>query len=92
MDTGFLWDGDKRKKVFTIHGVAFHEVVAAFEDEDGFDVEDPQGHQDRFLMVASTASSRLLAVVYEVEDQEIYRIVTAFDAEGAYRDEYYNRP
>ena len=43
-------------------------------------------------MVASTASSRLLAVVYEVEDQEIYRIVTAFDAEGAYRDEYYNRP
>lgn len=92
MDTGFLWDGTKRELVLKTHGVAFHEVVAAFDDEQGFDVQDPQGHEDRYLMVAATSAGRVLAVVYEVEDQEIYRIVTAFDAEGGYLDEYDNRP
>lgn len=90
MDSGFLWDSRKRARVLREHRVQFHEVVAAFDDQRGFDVPDPQGNRDRYLMVARTPADRLLAVVYEVESEEIFRIVTAFDADGAYRDEYYD--
>jgi len=88
MDTGFFWDEMKRRQVFKEHDVNFYEVVSAFDDQRGLDLPDPQHHEDRYLLVGYTVTARILVIVYEALDEAIYRIITAFDAEGAYRHAY----
>lgn len=90
MDVGFLWDEDKYELVRREHNVAFHEVVSCFDDERVLEVDDPQGHPDRFMLVAETAARRVLQVVVSEQDLPIYRIITAFDAAKAWLDEYNN--
>lgn len=89
MDIGFLWDEHKYGIVRKNHAVIFSEVVAAFEDEAGYEVPDPAGHEDRFVHVGRTATDRLLFVVFSEEDLPLYRIITAFDAKGRWIDEYF---
>ena len=88
MDIGFVWDERKYRKVVAEHQVRFYEVVSAFEDEDGFELPDPAGHQDRWMWVGQTSEGRVLVVIYSEEDLPLYRLITAFDAQGAWRDEY----
>jgi uncharacterized DUF497 family protein len=47
MDIGFVWDEDKYLQVQTEHDVQFYEVVAACHDPNGYEIPDPQGHNDR---------------------------------------------
>ncbi len=91
MDVGFVWDDTKYKAVVKKHNVAFYEVVAAFDDLVGYEVPDSVGHEDRWLWVGKTPWDRLLIVVYTEQDLPLYRIITAFDAEGRWIDEYYGR-
>lgn len=49
MDIGFVWDEQKYQQVVDDHQVRFHEVVAAFEDPNGYEVPDPAGHADRWM-------------------------------------------
>lgn len=42
------------------------------------------------MLVAQTASRRVLQVVVSERDLPVYRIITAFDAANAWLDEYEN--
>lgn len=66
-------------------------MVSAFDDEQGYEVPDPAGHDDRYLMVARTTTDRTLIVVFSEEELPLYRIITAFEAEGRWLDEYRQR-
>ena len=91
MDIGFVWDETKYQAVVKEHNVQFYEVVAAFDDIDGYEVPDPADHEDRWLWVGRTPWDRLLIIVYSEQDLPLYRIITAFDAEGRWIDEYFQR-
>ena len=91
MDIGFIWDEDKYQEVQSKHGVQFYEVVSAFDDPNGYETPDSTVHEDRWVLVGMTASGRVLAIVFSDEDMPIYRLITAFDAEGKLLDEYYKR-
>jgi hypothetical protein len=47
--------------------------------------------EDRWLWVGKTPWDRLLIIVYTKQDLPLYRIITAYDAEGRWIDEYYGR-
>lgn len=87
MDIGFVWDENKYRKVLKAHGVKFYEVVSAFEDPSGYEFPDLE-KEDRWIWVGKTFEGRTLAIVYSEEELPIYRIITAFDAEGRLLNEY----
>ena len=91
MDKGFIWDEDKYEKVQAKHGVQFYEVVSAFDDPNGYEVPDPRRHEGRWTWIGRTAAGRLLTIIFSEEDFPLYRLITAFDAEGNLHDEYYKR-
>jgi hypothetical protein len=66
-------------------------VVAALDDPKGYAVPDPAEHKDRGLWIGKTPWDRILSVVYSEEDLPRYRIITAFDAEREWIDEYYRK-
>ena len=88
MDIGFVWDEEKYQEVQAAHQVRFFEVVSAFDDPNGYEITDSTGHEDRCMWVGSTFAGRLLAVVYSEEVLPLYRLITAFDAEGRLLNEY----
>jgi len=91
MDIGFVWDEDKYQTTFERHNVRFYEVVSAFDDPNGYEIPDPAGHEDQWMWVGQTVNRRVLVVIYSEEDLPLYRLITAFDAEGRWLDEYYQR-
>ena len=91
MDIGFIWAEDKYQEVQSKHGVQFYEVVSAFDDPNGYETPGSAVHEDRWVLVGLTTSGRVLAIVFSDEDVPIYRLITAFDAEGELLDEYYRR-
>jgi len=88
MDIGFVWDESKYRDVVRRHGVLFHEVVSAFDDHRGIERPDPNGHDNRFVLVAASATGRVLFIVLSDDDLPLYRIITAFDAQGGWLNEY----
>ena len=64
MDIGFIWDDDKYKEVQRKHRVQFYEVVSAFEDPNGYEIDDPTVHEDRWILVGITAGGRILTIVF----------------------------
>ena len=95
MDIGYVWDEGKYGDVRRKHGVTFAEVVSAFEDKHNYEETDPAGHADRCLLIGETTGGRLLQVVFTLDYTEagapLYRIITAFDAERRWLDEYHER-
>ena len=91
MDIGFIWDEFKYEQVKKEHHVYFYEVVSAFDDACGYEIPDPGGFEDRWLWVGQTALDRILAIVYSEVDLPLYRVITAFDAQGMLFDEYTKR-
>lgn len=89
MDIGFVWDEMKYKTVSQRHSVSFYEVVAAFDDPKGLEIPDTVEHEDRWVWIGRTPWDRLLAIVYTEQDLPLYRIITAFDAEGRWIYEYH---
>ena len=91
MDIGFVWDIDKYEEVQRRHDVQFYEVVSAFDDPHGYYISDPQGHADRCMLVASTFNGRILSIIYSDEDAPLNRLITAYDAEQRFINEYDRR-
>ena len=91
MDIGFIWDEDKYQEVQRKHSVQFYEIVSAFDDPDVQVVPDPQGNEDRWMLVAKTFNGRILSIICSDEDAPLQRSITAFDASGEALDEYYRR-
>ena len=54
MDVGFVWDEAKYRAVVEQHSVSFYEVVAAFDDPAGYEVEGDTTHEQRYLWVGKT--------------------------------------
>ena len=92
MDIGFIWDEKKYHIVVREHNVQFYEVVAAFDEPNGYEMPDPAGHEDRWLWIGRTPWDRVLAIVYSEQELPLYRIITAYDAERRWIDEYYQGP
>jgi uncharacterized DUF497 family protein len=88
MDIGFIWDEEKYQRVVANHHVRFYEIISAFEDRNGYEVPDPAGHADRWMWVGRTVHGRVLVIIYSEEELPLYRIITAFDAEGRWLDAY----
>lgn len=88
MDIGFIWDEHKYRQVSTEHNVGFYEVVSTLDDQQGYEVSDPAGHEGRWMWVGKTVQDRVLVVVYSEEELPLYRIITAFEAEGSWRYAY----
>ena len=91
MDIGYVWDETKYKKVLSEHNVQFYEVVAAFADPGGFETPSPVEHEERWRWLGRTPWGRLLMIIFTVEEAPLYRIITAFDAEGKWVEEYYGK-
>jgi len=92
MDIGFVWDEDKYRQVRANHNVRFYEVVSALDDQHGYEIPDPAGHVGRWMWVGKTVHERVLVVIYSEEELPLYRIITAFEAEGDWRHAYDQRP
>jgi uncharacterized DUF497 family protein len=88
MDIGFIWDEKKYQTTVKRHKVLFYEVVSAFDDPNGYEISDPTGYEDRWMWVGKTHAGRILTIVYSEEDLPLYRIITAYDAERRWYDEY----
>ena len=88
MDIGFIWDENKYQVVQKKHKVKFYEMVSAFDDPNGYEVPDAAGHEDRWMWVGRTVHGRILAAINSEEDLPLYRLITAFDAERKWIDEY----
>jgi uncharacterized DUF497 family protein len=89
VDIGYIWDENKYEKVLKERGIRFEDVVSALDDPEGYEQEDPNcDFEERWLYVGETTSGRILVVIFTEEDLPLYRIVTAFEAEGRWLDEY----
>lgn len=93
VDIGYIWDEEKYTKTKEKHGVDFSEVIAAMEDPQSIDEPKNEADldgEDRWFCIGQTKAGRLLVVIY-IEEFPLYRIVTAFEAEGRWKDEYQKR-
>ena len=88
MDIGFLWDEKKYLRVVERHQVHFYEVVSAFDDLQGYELPDPNAYEDRWLWIGKACTERVLFIMYSDEELPLYRIITAYDAEGRWLHEY----
>lgn len=91
MDIGFVWDAEKYDEVQRKHNVQFYEVVSAFDDPNSYELPDPAGHLDRWMLIGQTVNGRILSIICSDEDAPLYRLITAFDAARSYIDEYNKR-
>lgn len=74
----YEWDTGKALSNKRKHGVTFEEAVTAFRDGRGLLADDPQGHSDRFVLIAMSARARVLFVVHaEILDKKHTRIISA---------------
>ena len=87
-DEGYLWDENKMSKVWNEHAVSFYEAIQACEDPYQVLTEDPQGHEERFMIVGRTEQGRILQVLISDEELPVMRLITAFDAEPRWIQEW----
>lgn len=74
----FEWDRAKARINEQKHGVTFEEAATAFTDEHQLIVADPQGHDDRFVLIGMSSKARVLYVVHaEHVSRKITRIISA---------------
>ncbi len=91
MDIGYLWNQDKYLKVVKNHRIRFSEVVSAFEDLHGFETLDPGEYDNRWIWVGMTDQQRMLNIIYSDEEIPVLRLITAFEAERRFINEYNDR-
>jgi len=78
VDGDFEWDDAKATNNYRKHHVRFEEAVTAFFDEHSMIVDDPQGHDDRFVLIGMSGEARVLYVVHaEVVTKRRTRIISA---------------
>jgi uncharacterized DUF497 family protein len=87
----FEWDQRKAAKNREKHGVSFSEAKTAFSDEFGRLIADPDhssGEEDRFILLGTSISSRLLVVCHCVREGDTIRIISARKANKRERKTY----
>ena len=90
----FEWDPKKNRENRRRHKVSFEEGETAFADEHGLLMADPDHSEDedRFILLGSSATLRLLVVchTYRVEDKVI-RLISVRKADRSERSQYSRR-
>jgi hypothetical protein len=84
----FTWDPRKSASNRRKHSVTFEAAASVFDDEHAL-VQPDLTHEDRLLVLGTSARARLLFVVYvEVEADDIIRIISARKATPHERKTY----
>jgi len=76
----FEWDEQKNESNRKKHGIWFEEAQQVFDDPNGlvFYDEVHSNDEDRFLLLGSSGSTRVLVIVFcERKKNEIIRIISA---------------
>ena len=75
----FEWDENKNQLNQKKHNVSFSEAKSIFYDESAmqFFDEEHSDLEDRFLMLGTSLSQRLLLVCHCVREQHVIRIISA---------------
>lgn len=90
----FEWDREKSRNNQEKHGVSFEEAKAAFFDEDGLLIHDPDHSEDedRFILLGLSASLRVLVVCHCYRDDgNVIRLISARRADRSESSEYKRR-
>jgi uncharacterized DUF497 family protein len=85
----FDWDPNKAVRNLSRHGVSFAEAATVFDDSFGWAFFDPDHSQDedRFLMIGTSNTGRLLIVSY-TEAADDVRIISAREVTRRERKDY----
>jgi uncharacterized DUF497 family protein len=85
----FEWDRKKAARNKRKHGVSFEEAETCFEDPAGCYLRsEAPSFEDRLILIAMSARSRLLFVVHAEVRRDTIRIVSARKASPAQRRIY----
>jgi uncharacterized DUF497 family protein len=80
LEPRFLWDAEKAAKNLAKHGVSFEEAATVYNDPrrvEIYDLEHSIG-EDRFIWIGFSFRMRLLTVVvYEQDDDQVFRLISA---------------
>lgn len=89
MPLNFEWDENKAKSNLAKHGVSFDEASTVFGDSLSLTISDPDHSQieDRFIIIGSSHSGKLLVVVHTERGDNI-RIISARRATRRERKSY----
>lgn len=89
----FDWDENKAKTNEAEHEVSFEDATKVFNDEwaiDEFDAEHSTAEEQRYTIIG-LADARILRVTYtvrEIENQEIFRLISARKAQSKDKANY----
>ncbi len=86
----FEWDPKKEATNVAKHGVTFSEAQTAFTDEFARLIPDPDhsDDEDRFILLGTSISSRLIVVCHCVRSGDTIRIISARKAQKQERKVY----
>ena len=74
----YEWDENKNISNKKKHGVSFNEAVTAFFDNHALIIDDPQEHEDRFVLMGMSDKARVLYVIHaESINRKRTRIISA---------------
>jgi len=79
----FEWDESKNTSNQKKHGVSFDEAKTIFTDQFARLISDPENsdHEDRFILLGTSISSKLLVVCHCICTDDNIRIISARKAE-----------
>jgi uncharacterized DUF497 family protein len=91
-DLRFEWDRRKNAANKRKHGVSFEEAQSAFYDDRAVLIGDPDGDEERFVLLGLSSKLRTLVVCHCYREQEaVIRIISARKAQKEERADYEKR-
>ena len=88
----FEWDERKDAEHRRKHGVSFEEARTVFYDDRALLRDDPDGNEERFVLLGLSATLRTLVVCHCYRSrEEVIRIISARKAHREERTEYERR-
>jgi uncharacterized DUF497 family protein len=77
----FAWNDKKAASNLVKHGISFEQAATVFGDplSDTFPDADHSEQEDRFIIIGSTESGKILVVAH-TDDGELVRIISAREA------------
>ena len=86
----FEWDESKYASNQKKHGVSFDEAKTIFTDQFARLIADPESsdNEDRFILLGTSISSKLLVVCHCIRTSESIRIISARKADKQERSIY----
>lgn len=86
----YQWDRNKALGNLSKHSIDFADAVSVFSDELAITIFDDRFEEERFIIIGIDLFSRILVVVYTMQDDEI-RLISARKATKNERLQYEQR-